>query len=484
MNRFTRFVAAGAALAVGGAGLAGCDFTEGNDVDPNAATTAPPGLLLVGGQIGQILVQEGDFARLSGIFAGQFTGSDRQYSRIDRASLNSDDFSNTWSAVYQETVAQLDLARQGFEEANNRAGTGVAKLHLALAFGQTTALFGDIPFSQALQAFEFPNPAFDPQMQVYEGVIDLLDEAIADLESLDLPDGAAVPGGIFVGNSLEAAYTARARYYLHIGDYENALASARNGISSPENSLVAPHGNATDSDANLYWAFVARFRDGYLTANNAYAVQLLAEGDDDFRGNDKTDENARLDFYYTLDRDTTTNAPVVSDVVPNTSADGAFAKSASFPVVTYAENQLILAEAALLAEDDEDTALEALNDVRAANQAQFGDDDGDLEYEPYEIEDFDTDGIANSGDDSRQNALLREILEEKYLSLIGQIEAYNDIRRTDNFIGIPGKNNGEVPQRFIYARNELNANTSAPSPIPPVGQETAVNAMIDYTGAD
>ena len=78
---------------------------------------------------------------------------------------------------------------------------------------------------------------------------------------------------------------------------------------------------------------------------------------------------------------------------------------------------------------------------------------------------------------------LREVLLEKYIVTLGTIIGFNDVRRTDNFIGVPGKNNGAVPQRLLYARSELNANTSAPNPVPPVGDTTPVNASINYTGA-
>lgn len=459
MNRFTRIAAAGAALALGATGLAGCDFTDGFDEDPNAATQAPANLLLTAGQVGQIVLQESDLARVSGIFSAQFTGADRQYSRIDRASLTSDDFSNSWTAIYQETVAQLALAETGFAEANNRAGVGVAKLHQALAFGQATALFGDIPYTEALQE-DVEDPAFEAQASVYQGVIATLTEAIADLES-----GVGTPtGDLMAGDNLEAAYTARARYYLHIGDYANALASAQNGISDPANDLVIPHGTSLYSNTNLYYIFVAEERTGYLTADNSYALQLLADDDD------RTDNDARASYYFLFDRGAD-DAPVVQGAELNTEAEGAFALDADFPLVTFAENQLILAEAALLANGDSDTALSALNSVRQANETRFGDGEGDPEY-----------GAFEAGDFASNNDLLREILEEKYVSLIGQIEAYNDVRRTDNFIGIPGKNAGEIPQRFIYARNELNANANAPNPIPTVGMETPVNASINYTG--
>ena len=458
MNRLTRIVAAGTALALGATGLTGCDFTDGFDDDPNAATSAPPNLLLTGGQVGQIVVQESDLARIAGIFAAQFTGSDRQYSAVERAGVGSGDFSGSWTDIYQETAAQLGLAIEGFEAANNRTGAGVAKMHQALAFGTATALFGDIPYSQALDA-DIDNPPLDPQAEVYAGVIAQLQSAISDLES---GIGSAA-GDIFIGDNLEAAYTLLARYNLHIGNYSAALAAAQNGISSTENNLRVPHGTSRSNDANVYYMFVVVERDGYLTADNSFALDLLLEDDE------LSDESGRANFYFFPGEDGD-GLPASSGAELNTGDDGAYAIDADYAFVTFRENQLILAEAALLT-GDEDTALDALNSVRQQNEVDFGDGDEDLEYE-----DFDADDFENG------NALLREILTEKYLSLIGQIEAFNDIRRTDNFIGIPGKNNGSVPQRFLYPENERNANESLPGVIPGLDQETPVNASIAYTG--
>ena len=43
-------------------------------------------------------------------------------------------------------------------------------------------------------------------------------------------------------------------------------------------------------------------------------------------------------------------------------------------------------------------------------------------------------GIAGRPGESAEDALLHEILEEKYASLVGQIEVFNDLRRTDNYL--------------------------------------------------
>jgi hypothetical protein len=60
--------------------------------------------------------------------------------------------------------------------------------------------------------------------------------------------------------------------------------------------------------------------------------------------------------------------------------------------------------------------------------------------------------------------LVNQILEEKYCTLIGSFQVFHDLRRTKNIIGVPVKNStaSTIPQRFIYAQNEINTNESFP----------------------
>jgi hypothetical protein len=76
-------------------------------------------------------------------------------------------------------------------------------------------------------------------------------------------------------------------------------------------------------------------------------------------------------------------------------------------------------------------------------------------------------------------ALLREILEERYVSFFGQIEGFNDMRRTQNetLVRVPVLPNSgtQLPQRFLYPQSEIDRNTSTPSPIPGLFVRTPVN---------
>jgi hypothetical protein len=76
-------------------------------------------------------------------------------------------------------------------------------------------------------------------------------------------------------------------------------------------------------------------------------------------------------------------------------------------------------------------------------------------------------------------ALLREILEERYVSFFGQIEGFNDLRRTQNetLVRVPVlPNTGtQFPQRFLYPQSEIDRNSSTPNPIPGIFVRTPIN---------
>jgi len=101
------------------------------------------------------------------------------------------------------------------------------------------------------------------------------------------------------------------------------------------------------------------------------------------------------------------------------------------------------------------------------------------QYDAYVTTDFNAGGIANKRSLSADDALLSNILEERYLTFIGQIEGFNDLRRTQKettvTVPVPPNTGTQLPQRFLYAQGEVNGNTSVPKPIPGLFTATPVN---------
>ena len=89
-----------------------------------------------------------------------------------------------------------------------------------------------------------------------------------------------------------------------------------------------------------------------------------------------------------------------------------------------------------------------------------------------------TEHIKNLNSVSKEDALLIEILEERYVTFFGQIEGFNDVRRTrKEEVGIRLQpNTGSLlPERFLYPQSEIDSNPNTPSPLPGFFEPTEVN---------
>jgi len=450
--------------------LSACNVNEeivsGISEDPNNPTDAPAQKVFVAGQVASLLVHEGDADWISNLFTQHLTGVARQPAQFYGYSINATDFNGMWSFAYSRAFTNLKLAEGKLLTGQENIGA-VIKINRAMLSGQIAALWGDVPYTQAADdAIE--NPVYDPQAQVYAAVIGLLDEAIQTLSNSpsNLPNGWDVFS--YQGDAerwLRAAYTLRARYKLHTGDLAGALADAEQGINNntidpntgwAAGDLMAPHGGNWRFDMNLLHSELVIDRPGDIDASASVAVTMTRPGGT--RENAKTDEgDGRFLFYFT------------NEATPglNTNDGGFFGASAPFPLVTYAENELIKAEI-LARNGDQAGALDALNNVRAYNQSRFGGT-----YDALVASDFQAGGAyANT-------TVLQEIYDEEYLSLMGQIEVFNFVRRVayDSLSPLLNPRSGAstIPQRYRYPQSELDANENIPSPQPGLFTKTQAN---------
>lgn len=64
----------------------------------------------------------------------------------------------------------------------NFAYTGIGKILFVYILSNTTDLYGDMPLTEGLKGSEIRQPAFDSQEFIYNFMLDMLDEALDDLE--------------------------------------------------------------------------------------------------------------------------------------------------------------------------------------------------------------------------------------------------------------------------------------------------------------
>lgn len=444
------------------------------NVDPNNPTGSTASLLLTGTQIANMATQEGMASRLTTIWAGYLSGADRQWLDYYNYNVSAGIYDTDWNLVFAGTNANALLTISQATALGNRKMIGIAKIIRANALATGTELWGDIPFDQAGDITLYANPAFESQATVYTKLLALLDDAITDLNS---GVGTVTTEDIHFGGDVtkwkQVAYTLKARLLTDTKQYDAAYTAAQSGVSTYANSLYAPHGTTANVNQNQFYTFLTIQRTGDIYAVGAYNVGLLNPTSSRYRGNAKTIETARYRFYY-VENGVNTAGKIEPNTSSSATASGFFAQSASFPLITYQENTLTLAEMALRSGKGFTTALGHLNTYRAfLNTGGYISSTyltaGTYKYDPYVAADFATGGIENPDGITADNALLREILQERYVSFYGQHIGWNDERRTrPETVGIKLTPNtgAQLPWRFIYPQNEINSNPSTPSPVP------------------
>lgn len=431
------------ALALASA-LSGCeDYLSGSGLttNPNQPSVAAIDQLLTAVQVQQFVWHEGDMSRVPSMWTQQMAGTDRQYIAYDEYDLTEDDLSGEFSNVYTGGgLVDLRQIQALAEERGDAKYKGVAQVLEAFLIGMAASFWGDIPYSEAVND-EIAKPALDEQASVYAAVQALLDQAVTNLQGSGAGPGSAdlIYGGD-ASQWVEAAHTLKARFYMHWveaqsaggqtacgGDCaQQAIAAAEDGISTPANNFLFPH-SATTGEENIWYQFMFVQRPGYISAGKNL-VDLLIERDD-----------PRLEEYFapTGSGQFIGSAPGDASTASTLSAERG-APSFHQPFITYAENELILAEAYYRI-GEPGSALVHLNNARSAEG-----------LDPL---------LPLVG-----TALLEAIMEEKYIALFQNPEVWNDYKRTCLPDLTPAAGAAAVPGRFLYGSEERNVNPNIPPP--------------------
>ena len=454
--------------------LPSCEIPTDLNDNPNEITLqdVDPNLFLNGAQLANIMVQNSHLNRISGMFSGQLVGYTSLYSNIYGYSLSTVESNDEWRGCYTGVLTNVRHIRNATDD---KLLVGMSKVVEAHAVGTLAILMGDVPYSEV--GGEIEDPKFDSQKEVLAAMTSLLDDAISDLGSASsTPESYDIYYGGDKDKWLAAAYTLKARYALIQKDYSSALTAANMGISSSAGDMnFIPRGDAavSEGDKNLFNAILAGSRAGDLGNRDSYLLALLNDTLlTTYRGNLKTDETARHNYYK----------------IDETSGDGNLGVIERFepmPMVTYFENQLIKAEAA--ARTSFADGLGHLNDYRAwlASGGRLNDtfnDSASILYEAYDDADFADGGMENLDGLSAEHALLREIIEERYVSGFGTYMPFNDHRRlrgdgeTNLIVPFPLNTTAasEHVERIPYAQDELSSNSTIDED-PGLYAETEVN---------
>lgn len=461
-------------------GMAGCNNYLDVNVTPNNPTIVPPSVLLPTSEIGTAFATANELNRFASVVMQQLAGTAGSPSTIyDIYALTGADFGNQWRfELYGGALINYQKVIDVANTSNSKAYTGIAKIMKAYTFSIVTDIWGDVPYSQALQGETFPQPNVDKQEDIYKGnqaagiqsLFDLVREGLADLDapSATKPatDDIAYKGDLDkwrrAGNTLllKLANTISVKEPALAKQVIDQVIAGNRYINSNADDLNISFGSAVGSrDPRYELTNVSSFRDEMILSTRY--LNLLQSLNDPRLPIFFTKPAAN---YVTWDNGQRGSLPVP---VGNWSRYNAYVTGAAgegpVRLLTNFQRAFILAESALtLGTAGEPQALytegiRASMTLAGLTAAQI---DSYLAANPK---------VAILTGTTAQK--LEQIITQKYIAFTGNgLELWNDWRRTGYPTQQPSQNaagiDGTRPVRAVYVtfENERNPNFLNPAP--------------------
>lgn len=408
-------------------GFTSCENYFGDvNVNPNSPTDASVDVMLTAVEVEVADIYGGDFSRYSSILTQQCEGVARQWSSANNyTGYVPSNFNTAWINTYANIFNEASILKNKAAEAGSNHYEGIANTLIAFHLMNSTDVWGDMPYTEALNGLDNTSPVFDSQESLYNEVFALLDAAIAKFGQ---DAGPQVPGGddVIYGGDIAAwtaaAHAIKARGYLHLAlvnsdNYNNAMTSAAMAFADASNEMTLQYTTAAQGQ----WYRFNDGRTGDIEFHPTYTAIMAADADT-FRHN-------LLSATYTV-------------------AHPYFIAAYNQPMITYREMKFLEAECLMRTSGaDADIHAAWIAGVEAAFD-HFGLSANFAEW-------------AGNNDPGVGNVTMEDIMVQKSIALFGTMEPYNDWRRNDLPALSPNDNNA-IPVRFPIADSEILFNSNAP----------------------
>ena len=420
------------------------------NVDPNNPSQASLSGLLSASQVGFAFALGGEGTRMPASIVQHYAGHRAQPLNYARYNITSSATDGTWTALYNALMDIKELENKA-AASGSQAYVGVSKLLQAHAFSVITDMFGDIPFSEALQGRANITPAYDRQENIYPALITMIDEGLAALSAgTETISGDVVYGGDVAkwkkyGNSLKL------RLLNHLSNRQpNAAANFL--ASNP--SLI----DTSVDDAKVVFGSVA------ANANPIYQFDVLSGRSDQAVSSTIVDKmkalsDPRVGVYF---------EPVANNVLglkgqylgnaPGNDEEDSKKNRYSRVGSAYAS---IKAPVVLM------SAAE-VNFIKAEVYHRASDSRAQAAYQAAITQDFAALGLSSSAAAYLANAnvayngTLQRIMEQKWITMFqASYESWVDWRRTGYPALTPSANNttsNVIPRNLPYPDVEINSN--------------------------
>ncbi|WP_372755466.1 SusD/RagB family nutrient-binding outer membrane lipoprotein [Mariniflexile sp.] len=437
--------------------LVGCDNNfETLNQDPNNPTAVPSSLLIPG-------IARGAQNRSYSTFVGGDMGacwaqqfSKVQYNDEERYIPRQSVITTVWDDFYAVVISDANSMYNIASEEENNNMMGVALTLQAYGYSFLTDVFGDIPFTEAIKAGVDGNisPVYDEQEVVYNGILKLLDDAIALLGTSGTIDSTndIIYGGDATlwkkfASSLKFRVLMRASAKMDVASQLQALVSAGNLFTSNSEDARLVYLGADPSANPLYETIVFGTRGEWKV--NSVMIDMLASTNDP-RLAVYAQKNA--DGVYRGKPSGLNDVPSDDYNYTNVSALGTFYLRPELPgfFISYPELKFLMAEAVTKNYITGNANTHYLEGIRAS-----------MEYNGVSTADISSYLLNKSLATSSTQAALTDIATQNWIALYSQgVEAWTEWRRTKIPALTPAIDGAltQIPLRYNYPTTEASIN--------------------------
>lgn len=262
-----RLWAAPALALLIGAGACDRGLTDIN-INPNAPEAVPAENLLANAIVSGV----GGAYGTNGVWSGLYLLNlwpqhlaQPVYNTEDRYVPRDAQVSGIWDVIYTGPLPDLQEVKRVAEETGNPNLHAVGEILTQYLFQYLTDIYGDIPYSEALQAPAITAPKYDAQQDVYAGMLDKLAAAAAEIDR-GVTSASFAQGDLIYRGNMEKWYrfanSLRMRMAMRIADAAPQLARqhfqaayAAGGFQSNDDNAILVWGTSVPNQNPRYDQF-------------------------------------------------------------------------------------------------------------------------------------------------------------------------------------------------------------------------------------
>ncbi|WP_046245840.1 SusD/RagB family nutrient-binding outer membrane lipoprotein [Hymenobacter terrenus] len=265
-------------------GLGACkkDFLDIN-TDPNNPPSADISLVLPSGQANVSFVVGGQYNILGGILAQHMGAGTAQFLNYDQYNITSNTLdSRQFQALYAGALQDYEYVIQEGTKNGEFRMVGIAKILKAHTYQILTDLYGDLPFSEALQPELTTTPIYDRQQAIYAGLHALLIDGVKDIRRQQgrFPGAADLnykaSSTIDMDRWIRLANTLQLKLYIRTSQVDEA--GSKKGVEELITSMAATGSTFMRAGEDLQFAngVVANSENPFYQANFQLPASLVA----------------------------------------------------------------------------------------------------------------------------------------------------------------------------------------------------------------